>query len=395
MGECGDRRTSRAVSALRLDADSPMRLRSRPKRAFKHAFTFMSACGDARPWRCTQTGQTAMQASFAPGDADGSAIGGRPPKPCRYPFVYWACRVFSRQRPGFRSPRSSKTFRAISKRRKTRRFPQAVLISATGSGRRGAGRSAFPAAGSNVAPARTDSTGSTSAITNAPPSPMIARAEAASLGAYEFKTAGQPIPEGGLRATNIAYAPAQFELAGVKPNLGGRGSGGGLRWRAAYDNVETDCFPETLRRALDQLAAHFNSEVLVTSGKRDRGRRGSMHRACKAADVRVVGVSPAKWPAWRALFPASMAWAPIVALRSRTSTSGPSVSPGAGDLATSSGRKGTTARQTTRRFPFCSFAHASLADDGQRRAVWLTLSFNLPDARPASRDPCRSGRRQR
>ena len=31
---------------------------------------------------------------------------------------------------------------------------------------------------------------------------------------------------------------------------------------------------------------------LVTSGKRDNGRRGSLHRYCKAADIRVVGVSP-------------------------------------------------------------------------------------------------------
>ncbi|MFN3889314.1 MAG: D-Ala-D-Ala carboxypeptidase family metallohydrolase [Beijerinckiaceae bacterium] len=126
-------------------------------------------------------------------------------------------------------------------------------------------------------------------VANTPPQPASARAEAASLGAYEFKTAGVPLPEGGLRGANIAFAPAQFELAGAGASVG---RSGGLRWRAAYDSVETDCFPETLRKALDQLAAHFKSEVLVTSGMRDRGRRGSLHRACKAADVRVAGVSP-------------------------------------------------------------------------------------------------------
>lgn len=116
------------------------------------------------------------------------------------------------------------------------------------------------------------------------PNPQtITRAEAASLGAYEFKAAGVPMPEGGLRAANAGFAPSQFELAGV-------GQPG--RWRPAYDNVNTDCFPATLRNALDQLATHFKSEVLVTSGKRERGRRGSMHRSCKAADIRVVGVSP-------------------------------------------------------------------------------------------------------
>jgi len=129
------------------------------------------------------------------------------------------------------------------------------------------------------------------AVTATAFAPTHARAEAASLGAYEFKTAGVPMPEGGLRAAPIAFAPAQFELAGVRAAPLARG---GQRWRPAYDNVETDCFPETLRKALDQLAAHFKSEVLVTSGKRDRGRRGSLHRACKAADVRIVGVAPSE-----------------------------------------------------------------------------------------------------
>ncbi|MDP2358534.1 MAG: D-Ala-D-Ala carboxypeptidase family metallohydrolase [Beijerinckiaceae bacterium] len=133
-----------------------------------------------------------------------------------------------------------------------------------------------------------DITGSTASITNTQPQ-TTTRAEAASLGAYEFKTAGAPLPNSGLRATNIAYAPAQFELAGAASSIGRMG---GLRWRAAYDDVHTDCFPETLRAALDQIAAHFKSEVLVTSGRRDRGRRGSLHRSCKAADIRVVGVSP-------------------------------------------------------------------------------------------------------
>jgi hypothetical protein len=121
------------------------------------------------------------------------------------------------------------------------------------------------------------------------PTPAQASVEAASLGAYEFKTAGVPLPAGGLSATNVAFAPAQFEIAGAGASTG---RSGGMLWRAAYDHVDTSCFPQTLRRALDQIAAHFQSEVLVTSGMRDRGRRGSLHRSCKAADIRVVGVSP-------------------------------------------------------------------------------------------------------
>jgi hypothetical protein len=124
----------------------------------------------------------------------------------------------------------------------------------------------------------------------APPAAQaMVRAEGASLGAYEFKTAGVPLPAGGLRAETVSFTPANFEVAGA-PVRGA--SAGGQKWRAAYDSVETDCFPDDLRRALDKIAAHFNSEVLVTSGMRERGRRGSLHRSCKAADIRVVGVSP-------------------------------------------------------------------------------------------------------
>ena len=140
--------------------------------------------------------------------------------------------------------------------------------------------------------AATASAGPAALMDNPPPAPApqaLMRAEGASLGAYEFKTAGVPLPAGGLRAETMSFTPANFEVAGAP--LGGTRTGG-QKWRAAYDNVETDCFPDELRKALDRIAAHFNSEVLVTSGMRERGRRGSLHRSCKAADIRVVGVSP-------------------------------------------------------------------------------------------------------
>ncbi len=143
-----------------------------------------------------------------------------------------------------------------------------------------------------TAPAAAAFAAAAPSLMNAPTAPApqaLARAEGASLGAYEFKTAGVPLPAGGLRAETVSFTPANFEVAGA-PVRGA--SAGGLKWRAAYDNVETDCFPDELRRALDKIAAHFNSEVLVTSGMRERGRRGSLHRSCKAADIRVVGVSP-------------------------------------------------------------------------------------------------------
>jgi hypothetical protein len=220
-------------------------------------------------------------------------------------------------------------------------------------------------------PAPHDVTGSLPAITNLPPQ-TTTRAEAASLGAYEFKTAGAPLPEGGLRATSIAYAPAQFELAGVSaaPNIGHTG---GARWRAAYDDVQTDCFPETLRKALDQIAAHFKSEVLVTSGKRDRGRRGSLHRSCKAADIRIVGVSPGEVARVARVIPGINGVGTY--RRLRILTFAPSGSPGAGE-----------AIQTLPR----------LNAKGRRREpaafVFQNISLlSLRDARRASTGPCPSG----
>lgn len=236
---------------------------------------------------CTQTGQMAMQAADGTDAAEGTPIGQvaditeTTPRPTGFAALFApAPRVQVAEIidiPGdFKAPENP----PIPPARPD--FGDRVQLAAV--------PAANAAPEQATRPAPHDVTGSLPAITNLPPQ-TTTRAEAASLGAYEFKTAGAPLPGGGLRATSIAYAPAQFELAGVSaaPNIG---QTGGARWRAAYDDVQTDCFPETLRKALDQIAAHFKSEVLVTSGKRDRGRRGSLHRSCKAADIRIVGVSP-------------------------------------------------------------------------------------------------------
>ena len=66
----------------------------------------------------------------------------------------------------------------------------------------------------------------------------------------------------------------------------------GQRWRIAYPYVRSDCFPEDLKRALTAIGQHYNQDVLVISGARSNGRRGSMHRSCRAADIRVPGVAP-------------------------------------------------------------------------------------------------------
>jgi uncharacterized protein YcbK (DUF882 family) len=58
-------------------------------------------------------------------------------------------------------------------------------------------------------------------------------------------------------------------------------------------SVKTSCFPATLRTVLSDIRKQFGKSVIVTSGARgaSRARRGSLHRSCKAADIRVPGVS--------------------------------------------------------------------------------------------------------
>lgn len=58
--------------------------------------------------------------------------------------------------------------------------------------------------------------------------------------------------------------------------------------------VITRCFPPKLRGVLASMSRHFGSPVIVTSGFRSRGRRGSYHRVCMAADIQIAGVRPSQ-----------------------------------------------------------------------------------------------------
>jgi hypothetical protein len=77
----------------------------------------------------------------------------------------------------------------------------------------------------------------------------------------------------------------------------------GQRWRAAWSYVRTACFPDELKRAMNAIADHFHGEVLVASGFRDHGRRHSLHRSCRAADIRVAGVAPTRLAAFARTVP--------------------------------------------------------------------------------------------
>jgi len=100
--------------------------------------------------------------------------------------------------------------------------------------------------------------------------------------------AGQVIVEQQPRPEAQA-APVQGEAQTSQPATR---SGNGPGYYAAYEDTDMSCFPQTLRIALNTIAAHYGKDVEVTSGKRDHGRAHSMHRYCLAADIRVDGVGP-------------------------------------------------------------------------------------------------------
>jgi hypothetical protein len=54
-----------------------------------------------------------------------------------------------------------------------------------------------------------------------------------------------------------------------------------------------NCFPGELQAVLQRIGSHFGGAVVVTSGYRTGGRRGSYHRRCMAADIQIAGVSAA------------------------------------------------------------------------------------------------------
>jgi len=94
----------------------------------------------------------------------------------------------------------------------------------------------------------------------------------------------------------LASAPANPRQAApapaVKPSADPSAKSVGPGFYAAYSYTQVGCFPESLKTALNEIAAHYNKPVEVASGHRANGRRGSMHRHCMAADIRIEGVDP-------------------------------------------------------------------------------------------------------
>lgn len=58
-------------------------------------------------------------------------------------------------------------------------------------------------------------------------------------------------------------------------------------------SVETACIKPELVTILRNIEGHYHQKVIITSGFRDRGRQGSLHRQCAAVDIQVPGVDAA------------------------------------------------------------------------------------------------------
>ena len=94
----------------------------------------------------------------------------------------------------------------------------------------------------------------------------------------------------------LASAPANTRQAALAPqpmaSLDSSAKSSGPGFFAAYTYTQVNCFPESLKTALDEIAVHYKKPVEVASGYRPNAHKGSMHRHCMAADIRIEGVEP-------------------------------------------------------------------------------------------------------
>jgi hypothetical protein len=68
----------------------------------------------------------------------------------------------------------------------------------------------------------------------------------------------------------------------------------GVPFVLQHDSVQTNCFPPALVELLRRIERHYGQKPVITSGYRTRGRSGSLHRRCMAADIMIPGVPGAE-----------------------------------------------------------------------------------------------------
>jgi len=78
----------------------------------------------------------------------------------------------------------------------------------------------------------------------------------------------------------------------------------GIPYVVQTQTVDTACLKPELLGILRQIETHYGQKVVVTSGYRSRGREGSLHRTCRAADIIIPGVSSQALAAYARTIPA-------------------------------------------------------------------------------------------
>lgn len=77
----------------------------------------------------------------------------------------------------------------------------------------------------------------------------------------------------------------------------------GVPYVLQQGSVETACLKPELVEILRKIEGRYHHKVVITSGFRDRGRQGSLHRTCAAADIEVPGVAAATLAAFARTLP--------------------------------------------------------------------------------------------
>lgn len=77
----------------------------------------------------------------------------------------------------------------------------------------------------------------------------------------------------------------------------------GIPYVLQTQSVDTACLKPELIDILRQIEHHYGQKVVITSGYRNRGREGSLHRTCRAADIIIPGVTSQQLAAYARSIP--------------------------------------------------------------------------------------------
>jgi hypothetical protein len=135
--------------------------------------------------------------------------------------------------------------------------------------------------------------GPTALIGPAAAPPAAARPAAVEAPTPRSAPAATQLPPAGGRVQLAALGGAERQIeSGAAPQTAPRiMTPFGVPFTLQHASVETSCFPPALVELLRRLEAQYGRKPVVTSGYRTRGRGGSLHRRCMAADILVPGVS--------------------------------------------------------------------------------------------------------